>query len=185
MGLFGRMAISANRRNLQVAQSIVELAVATPVLIALLLGAFDVGVMVSDKVIAGAACRQGARLAAEIGGQRTNPGLTQAQADADIVRNVLAVAQAMNYSTITAVYIYSPQQPDGDLHPGDPVDQFNGAGNPNGPQTFLFQNRNQVPPNETMIAVRIEWQYNPPTGFSSFTVQLSEHTMFLASPVLP
>jgi Flp pilus assembly protein TadG len=185
MGLFGRMAISANRRNLQLAQSIVELAVATPVLIALLLGAFDVGVMVSDKVIAGAACRQGARLAAEIGGQRTNPGLTQAQADADIVRNVLAVAQAMNYSTITAVYVYSPQQPDGDLHPGDPVDQFNGAGNPNGPQTFLFQNRNQVPPNETMIAVRIEWQYNPPTGFSSFSVQLSEHTMFLASPVLP
>jgi hypothetical protein len=36
-----------------------------------------------------------------------------------------------------------------------------------------------------MIAVRIEWQYNPPTGFSSFSVQLSEHTMFLASPVLP
>lgn len=181
----GRLAISANRRNLQLAQSIVELAIATPVLIALLLGAFDVGVMVSDKVIAGAACRQGARLAAEIGGQRTNPGMSQAQADAVVVRNVLAVATAMNYSTITAVYIYSPQQPDGDLHPGDPVDQFNGAGNPNGPQTFLFQNRNQVPPNETMIGVRLEWQYNPPTGFSSFSVQLSEHTMFLASPVLP
>lgn len=181
----GRMAISANRRNLQLAQSIVELAIATPVLIALLLGAFDVGVMVSDKVIAGAACRQGARLAAEIGGQRTNPGMSQAQADAVVVRNVLAVATAMNYSTIRFVYIYSPQQPDGDLHPGDLVDQFDASGNPAGPQTFLFQNRNQVPPNETMIGVRIEWTYNPPTGFSSFTVQLSEHTMFLASPVLP
>lgn len=181
----GRMAISANKRNLQLAQSIVELAIATPVLIALLLGAFDVGVMVSDKVIAGAACRQGARLAAEIGGQRTNPGMTQAQADAVIVSNVLAVAQAMNYSTIKYVYVYSPQQPDGDLHVGDPVDQFNASGQPVGAQTFFFQNRNQVPPNETMIGVRIEWQYNPPTGFSSFTVQLSEHTMFLASPVLP
>jgi hypothetical protein len=181
----GRIAISASGRNRQLAQSIIELAVATPVLIALLLGAFDVGVMVSDKVIAGAACRQGARLAAEIGGQRTNPNLTQASADAIIVRNVLAVATAMNYSTIKFVYIYSPQQPDGDFHPGDPVDQFDASANPAGPQTFLFQNRNQVPPNETMIGVRIEWQYNPPTGFSSFTVQLSEHAMFLASPVLP
>ena len=179
------MAISASKRSRQLAQSIVELAIATPVLIALLLGAFDVGVMVSDKVIAGAACRQGARLAAEIGGLRTNPGMSQAQADAVVVRNVLAVAQAMNYSTIKYVYIYSPQQPDGDLHPGDLVDQFDASGNPAGPQTFLFGGRNQVPPNETMIGVRIEWTYNPPTGFSSFVVQLSEHTMFLASPVLP
>src|SRR5229473_55366 len=96
--LMGRMSFSANRRNIQLAQSIIELAIATPVLITLLLGAFDVGVMVSDKVIAGAACRQGARLAAEIGGQRTNPSMNQTQADAVVVRNVLAVAQAMNYS---------------------------------------------------------------------------------------
>jgi Flp pilus assembly protein TadG len=179
------MAITARTRRHQLAQSIVELAIATPVLLFLILGAFDVGVMVSDKVIAGAACRQGARLAAEIGGQRTNPGLTTAQVDADIVRNVLAVAQAMNYSTIQNVYIYQPLNPDGDLHPGDPVDQFNSAGNPVGGQTFPLTSRNQVPPNETPIGVRIEWQYNPPTGFASFTVQLSEHTAFLASPVLP
>jgi len=149
----GRMAISTNPRNRQLAQSIVELAIATPVLIALLLGAFDVGVMVSDKVIAGAACRQGARLAAEIGGQQTNPGMTQAQADAIIVRNVLAVATAMNYSTIKYVYIYSPQQADGDLHPGDLVDQFDASGNPAGPQTFLFGGRNQVPVSYTHLTL--------------------------------
>jgi Flp pilus assembly protein TadG len=154
-------------------------------LLFLILGAFDVGVMVSDKVIAGAACRQGARLAAEIGGQKTNPGLTTAQIDQDIVRNVLAVASAMNYSSITAVYIYQPLNADGDLHPGDPVDGFNASGNPVGAQTFPLTSRNQVPPNETPIGVRIEWTYNPPTGFASFTIGLSEHTTFLASPVLP
>jgi Flp pilus assembly protein TadG len=177
------MFISARRR--QVGQSIVELAIATPVLLWLILGAFDVAVMVSDKVIAGAACRQGARLAAEIGGQKTNPGLTTTQVDQDVVKNVLAVAQAMNYSTITNIYVYSPQQPDGDLHLGDPVDHYDGSGNLVGAQTFQLTARNQVPPNETPIGVRIEWNYNPPTGFATFAIGLSEHTVFLASPVLP
>jgi hypothetical protein len=179
------MAISAGPRSRQLAQSIVELAVATPVLIALLLGAFDVAVMVSDKVIAGAAVRQGARLAAEIGGQTTNPGLSTNTADADVVKNVLAVAQAMNYSTITNVYIYLPGNSDGDYHAGDPVDHYDGSGTLIGAIGFPLSNRNQVPPNETPIGVRIEWSYHPPTGFSSFTVNLSEHTTFLASPVLP
>jgi Flp pilus assembly protein TadG len=177
------MFISARPR--QRGQSIVELAIATPVLLWLILGAFDVAVMVSDKVIAGAACRQGARLAAEIGGQKTNPGLTTTQIDNDIVKNVLAVATAMNYSTITNVYIYQPTQPDGDYHAGDPVDQYNGSGNLVGAQNFPLTARNQVPPNETPIGVRIEWNYNPPTGFATFSILLSEHTVFLASPVLP
>jgi len=173
------------RRRSQRGQSIVELAFATPVLIWLLLGAFDASVMVSDKVIAGAACRQGARLAAEIGGQLTNPGLTTAQVDADVVKNVLAVASAMNYSTITNVYIYSPQQADGDLHAGDPVDHYDASGTLVGAATFPLSNRLQVPPNETPIGVRIEWNYHPPTGLASFSIGLSEHTTFLASPVLP
>ena len=179
------MAISADPRSRQLAQSIVELAIATPVLIALLLGAFDVAVMVSDKVIAGAAVRQGARLAAEIGGQTTNPGMTTATADADVVKNVLAVANAMNYSTITNVYIYLPGNADGDYHAGDPVDHYDVNGTLVGSIGFPLTARNQVPPNETPIGVRIEWTYHPPTGVNAFTVNLSEHTTFLASPVLP
>jgi Flp pilus assembly protein TadG len=178
------MGITVRRRG-QLGQSIVELAFATPVLIWLLLGAFDVSVMVSDKVIAGAACRQGARLAAEIGGQQTNPGLTTAQVDSYVVKNVLAVASAMNYSTITNIYIYSPQQADGDLHAGDPVNHYDGTGTLVGVATFPLANRIQVPPNETPIGVRIEWNYNPPTGLATFTIALNEHTTFLASPVLP
>jgi len=179
------MRITARPRRRQIGQSIVELAIATPVLLVLILGAFDVGVMISDKVIAGNACRQGARLGAEIGGQKTNPGLTWAQADANIVENVLAVAQAMNYSQIQDIYIYSPTSPNGELNIAtDPYDKFDASGNTI-VASFPFANRNQVPPNETPIGVRLEWQYKPPTGFASFSINLSEHAVFMASPVLP
>lgn len=171
------------RRRSQLAQSIVEFAVSAPVLILLLLGGFDASVMISDKVIAGAACRQGARLAAEIGGQITNPTLTTSQVDADIVRNVLAVATAMNYSSLTRIYIYQPLQPDGDYHAGDPYDLFDAAGN-NLHLGFPLSARNQVPPNETPIGVRIEWNYSPPSGLPGFNLGLSEHSVFMASPVL-
>jgi len=174
--------MSARPRG-QLAQSIVEFAVSAPVLILLLLGAFDAGVMISDKVIAGAACRQGARLAAEIGGQITNPTLTTAQVDADIVKNVIAVAGAMNYSTLKFVYIYRPLQPDGDYHAGDPYDLFDAAGN-NIFSSFPLSARNQIPPDETPIGVRVEWAYNPPTGLPGFALNLSEHAVFRASPVL-
>jgi Flp pilus assembly protein TadG len=177
--------MATRERRIQLGQSLIELAISVPVLIWLLLGSFDAGVMISDKVIAGAACRQGARLAAEIGGQLTNPGMATSTADADVVKNVLAVAQAMNYSTITNIYIYKPTQPDGDYHAGDPVDHFNGSGTNIGGYGFPLTARSQVPPNETPIGVRIEWTYNPPTGLATFSIGLSEHTTFLASPVLP
>jgi Flp pilus assembly protein TadG len=175
--------MALTRRRSQAAQSIVEFAVSAPVLILLLLGAFDASVMISDKVIAGAACRQGARLAAEIGGQITNPTLTTSQVDADVIKNVLAVASAMNYSTITHIYIYQPLQPDGDYHAGDPYDLFDAAGN-NLRQGFPLVSRNQVPPNETPIGVRVEWNYSPPSGLPGFNLSLSEHAVFMASPVL-
>ena len=164
-------------------QSIVEFAVSAPVLILLILGAFDASVMMSDKVIAGAACRQGARLAAEIGGQITNPTLTTATVDADIVRNVLAVATAMNYSTLTFIYIYQPMQPDGDYHAGDPYDLYDATGK-NLHLGFPLTSRNQIPPDETPIGVRVEWNYGPPTGLPGFNLNLGEHAVFRASPVL-
>src|SRR3989440_12497540 len=50
-------------------QSLAEMAVVIPVLVFLLMGGFDASVMISDKITAGYAVRQGARLAAEIGGR--------------------------------------------------------------------------------------------------------------------
>src|SRR6202158_3035508 len=52
-------------------QSLAEMAVVIPVLVFLLMGGFDATVMISDKITAGYAVRQGARLAAEIGGSQT------------------------------------------------------------------------------------------------------------------
>jgi Flp pilus assembly protein TadG len=174
----------STQQRRQAGQSIVELAISTPVLIFILFGAFNTGVMISDKVIAGSACRQGARLAAEIGGQQTNPNLTTAQVDAEVVRNVLAVAQAMNYSTLRTITIYSPTQANGDFNAGtDLYDQYDSSGNPLH-VSFPLTSRIQVPPNETSIGCRLDWQYVPPTGFQGFVINLNEHAVFKASPVL-
>lgn len=172
-------------------QSLVELAIATPVLLGLLLGAFNVAVLVSDKVIAGNAARQGARLASEIGGSQTNPApATTATVDQQILRNVLAVARGMNYSTLQDIYIYKATSPDGQL--GDPIpgtavynhylpDGSTGAG----PNNFDITLRNQTPPDETSIGVKLVWTYVPPTGSASFTIKLSEYCVMKASPFIP
>jgi Flp pilus assembly protein TadG len=190
-------------RRSQLGQSIVEIAIATPVLIALLLGAFDTAVMISDKVIAGAAARQGARLGAELGGTITNtsiPAMSWGEADAYVYRNVLAVAKAMNYSSIKDIYIYSPTEADGNL-------TLDAAGNPTGadkvdwftisgtyPYTITgpfyqsgglnLDQRIQVPPGETPIGVKLRWVYAPPTGLN-INVNLTEYAVFLAAPVIP
>jgi len=171
-------------RRSQLGQSLIELAISTPLLIFMLFGVFNTAVMISDKVIAGSACRQGARLAAEIGGSLTNPTLTVAAVDQDIVRNVLAVATAMNYSTLQTITIYSPSSPGGDFNAAtDSYDQFDANGNATH-WGFPMSARNQVPPAETSIGVRLDWAYSPPTGFQSFTINLNEHAVYKASPVL-
>ncbi|TMD54207.1 MAG: pilus assembly protein [Chloroflexi bacterium] len=158
-----------NHRRRQGGQALVELAISVPVLLWLLLGSFDATVMVSDKVIAGYATRQGARLAAEIGGLETNPGVTTAQVDQDIVRNVLAVAIAMTGVLNKATDLY---------------DQYDGAGNNQNGYPFGINLREQIPPNETSIGVRLVWSYHPPTGFATFTISLNEYTVLRAAPVL-
>lgn len=194
--------MTTTRRRNQLGQSIVEIAIAAPVLLALLMGAFDGAVLVSDKVIAGGACRQGARLGAELGGTITNtvvPPMTVAEADAYITKNMLAVAKAMNYSTISDIYIYSPTEADGNLPlngsgaPTGPdlVDHFTVTGTPGnytatlvGSYNLTLDKRLQVPPNETPVGVKLRWAYAPPTGLG-INVILTEYAVFLAAPVLP
>ena len=171
-------------RRGQVGQSLIEFAIATPVLIFMLFGVFNTAVMISDKVIAGSACRQGARLAAEIGGQSTNPTLTTDQVDQDVVRNVLAVASAMNYSTLQTITIYQPTSSGGDFNPAtDLYNQYN-TSFVKLHQTFMLSNRNQIPPSETSIGCRLDWSYTPPSGFQGFTVNLNEHAVYKTAPVL-
>jgi Flp pilus assembly protein TadG len=183
----------ARGRATQYGQAIIEVAIATPVLIGLLLGAFNVAVLISDKVVAGYAVRQGARLAAEEGGTDTNPlPATTASIDQDIVKNVLAVAQAMNYTTLLDIYIYRVDfatMPDGAL--SDPpaagvhFNRYNGVtGAQVGALGFPISERSQIPPNETSIGVKLIWTFTPPTGTFSFTIRLSEYAVMRASPVL-
>jgi Flp pilus assembly protein TadG len=173
------------RGRRQGGQALVELAISVPVLLWLLLGAFDASVMVSDKVIAGYATRQGARLAAETGGSETNnPPANQASIDQNIVQNVLAVASAMNYSSLQEIDIYAPRDPSGVFNPGtDFYSKFTGTGSQVS-SNFPLNFREQIPPNETSIGVRLTWIYRPPTGFATFTITLQEFTVMKAAPVL-
>jgi Flp pilus assembly protein TadG len=167
-------------------QSLAEMAVVIPVLVFLLMGGFDASVLISDKITAGYSVRQGARLAAEIGGSQTT-GATTAQVDNQIIRNVLAVAKGLTSATPTEIDIYAPSRADGSYQSGDPIDQYfvsaGGAISP-GTQTFPVQNRQQTPPNETSIGVRILWKYTPPAGIFPSNMQLIDYAVMKAAPLL-
>jgi len=169
-------------------QSLVELAILTPLLAMLLMGGFDASVMISDKVTSGSAVRQGARLAAELGGSQTNPGTTTTAIDMQIVHNIQAMAGGMTSATIQEIDIYSPTRPDGSYQPGtDLVDQYlvsAGGGVTAGTQTFPITNRRQTPPNETSIGVRLVWRYSPPAGIFPRNMTLSDYSVMKAAPIL-
>ena len=167
-------------------QSLAEMAVVIPVLVFLLMGGFDASVMISDKITAGYAVRQGARLAAEIGGSQTTSATTTV-VDNQIIRNVLAVAGGLTSAKPTEIDIYAPSRADGSYTAGDPVDQYfisAGGGITAGTQTFPVQNRQQTPPNETSIGVRILWTYAPPAGIFPSNMQLVDYAVMKAAPLL-
>ncbi len=177
---------TAQRTHPRRGQSLAEMAVVIPVLFFLLMGGFDATIMIADRVTAGSAVRQSARLAAELGGAQTNPGATTSQIDSQIVHDALAVARGLTSANVTEIDIYAPSQPDGNYRPGDPLDQYlisNGAITP-GTQTFPIQNRNQIAPNETSIGVRLLWNYSPPAGIFPKNMQMVEYAVMKASPVL-
>lgn len=167
-------------------QSLAEMAVVIPVLVVLLMGGFDATVMIANRVTGGYAVREGARLAAELGGTQTNPGRTTIAIDQQIVRNTLAVARGMTSATVTEIDIYAPSQPDGTYKSGDPVDQYfiTGSSFSQGTQTFPIQNRQQTPPNETSIGVRMVWTYAPPAGIFPKNMQITEYAVMKAAPLL-
>jgi Flp pilus assembly protein TadG len=164
-------------------QSLIELAIATPILVTLILGAFTVATMISDRVIGGYACRQGARLAAVLGGAQTNPTPVN-QVDANIVKNVLAVARGLNYATVTEIDIYSPSRADGQYTPGDPADRYNGSGALIGSIGLPMSSRNQTPPSETSIGVRLVWQFTPATAYMTLNLTMSEYAVLKVAPNL-
>ena len=186
-----RSTVRVGRRphpNRQLGQSAVELAILTPLLALLLLGGFDASIMASDKATSGSAVRQGARLAAELGGFQTNPGTTTTAIDMQIVRNVQMMTRGMVSAQIQEIDIYAPTRPDGSYQPGiDPVDQYfisPTGGVVAGAQTFPISNRKQTPPYETSIGVRLVWKYSPPAGIFPKNMILSDYSVMKAAPIL-
>jgi hypothetical protein len=103
-----------------------------------------------------------------------------------IVHDALAVARGLTSATVTEIDIYAPSQADGSYKAGDPVNQYlisGGAISP-GTQTFPIQNRNQIPPTETSIGVRMVWNYSPPAGIFPKNMQIVEYAVMKAAPVL-
>ncbi len=168
-------------------QSLTELAVAIPVLFFLLMGGFDASLMIVNKMTAGYAVRQGVRLAAELGGTQTNPSASTTQIDSQIVRSVLAVTRSMTSAVVLEIDIYAPSRPDGSYQSGDPIDQYFISGGTTvtaGTQTFGLLNRNQTPPSETSIGVRLLWEYDAPAGVFPKQTQLVDYAVMKAAPVL-
>jgi Flp pilus assembly protein TadG len=176
---------SCSRRR---GQSIVELAILMPFLALMLMGGFDASIMISDKINTVSAVRQGARLAAELGGSQTNPGSTTAQIDGQIVDNVLAMSSGLTSASVQEIDIYSPGRPDGRYQPGtDPVNQYfvgPGGSVTSGVLTFPIKNRKQSPPNETSIGIRLVWKYNAPAGIFPKNMILSDYAVMKVAPVL-
>ena len=170
----------------QAGQSLVETAIAAPVLLLLLLGALNIGIYVTDMLSAGTASRQGARLASLLGGgKNVTPSPSTASYDREIVQAVLASASTMVSANVTEIDIYQPTtNSDGSYATGgDPADEFNGDGTARGKQTFPLSARNQTLPNETPIGVRVVWTFQPPTrvGFGALTS--SQYSVFRAMAV--
>lgn len=168
----------------------VELVLSLPVLALLLLGGYDVSVLIVDQLIADNAVRHGARLASTLGGSQNNPiGTTDAQVNQQIVQDVLAVGAGMSNATLLEVDIYQPTTANGAYKGGDKAFKYDGSGNPlaaclAGCPAFPLGDRVQTVPNETSIGVRLVWQYNPPTRWGSFTMTLSDYTVMRAAPLI-
>lgn len=160
-------------------QSAIEFAVAAPFIVLLLLGSLDLTFFFADTMTGGGAARVGSRLASEIGGGQG--GMTTAQADALIVKSVLATSSGLNDASLKEIDIYTPASPDGQYSTTDLADVFDGAGNPvAGKQTFPLSARLQKVPNETSIGVRVVWQFVPPMGVGTGLLTFSQYTVFKA-----
>jgi Flp pilus assembly protein TadG len=165
-------------------QAVLETALITPILVLLIFGAFNAGVLLSDKVDVDSAARAGARLGAGIGGaQRPDASTATAAIDADIVQNVLVVANAINYASVTQITIYKPSRADGVYTAGDPADIFNGSGVQTSSTGYPLTARNQSPPNQSPLGVKVDWTYKPPLGLNTVSLTMSEYAVMKMSPV--
>lgn len=175
------------RPRRQLGQSVVELVLVLPLLALLLLGTFNVGILIVDKVVAAYAARQGARLAAILGNGQS-AGLTTLQIDQNVCQAVLASSSGLVNGTITEVDVYqadaSGAASNGSFNPAvNPYDRYDGACSQVS-QGFPASARVQTPPNDVSVGVWIKWQYVAPTGYQATSLTLTEYCAMKTTPVL-
>ena len=179
-------ATDAGRRHGQSGQSVVELAIALIfVLLPMLFGMVNIGVLITDKLVAAYAARQGARLASQLG-NGTSSGMTTLQIDQSVCQTLLASAPNLAYATVTEIDIYQADvggSTSGTFIGSQPYDSYN-ASCTQTHQGFPNTSRTQIPPNETSIGVNLKWKYSTPTGYQSFSLTLSDYAVMKAAPVL-
>jgi Flp pilus assembly protein TadG len=188
MSASSRRATEAGGRLGQRGQSVVEMALALPVLVLVLVSVFNIAALIGDRLVAGYATRQGARMAAQLG---NGQGMAAAQVDPQICQAVLASSTTLSFASITGIDIYRvpPAAADGTWQSSYLQDRYTiDAGRTTctatSTQTYPAAGRNVTPPNEDSIGVRILWQYTPPTGGYSISLPLDEYTVMRAAPVL-
>ena len=190
-------------RRPEAGQSAIELAIGIPlVLLPTLFRMLNIGLLVTDKVMAAYAVRQGARVAAQLGnGQTTNPALTTLQLDQNACQAVVASASSLVFANLEEIDIYNASNSatangDGSMvsppAPSALYDSYDPACNPTRAGTFPAvgsggildpTGRVQVPPDETSIGVRLTWKYTAPTGTQRFSVTVSDYTVMRAAVV--
>jgi hypothetical protein len=188
--------VVSTRRRKQRGQSLIEFGVSVPVLLILMVGAFTYGTLISDRVISGNAARAGARTAALLGSQNCIPSCNPTPVDRAIVISARTVAASLAYTTLTEIDIYPATCTS--TPPSAPCDAnqyYNGDGiinrwdpNPATPAAiaglpFTLDMRNQTPPTELSIGVRIIYTYSPPISFLAPTLTIRDYAVMKASAI--
>jgi len=176
---------SVRARSRSGGQALIELAIAAPILIVLLLGSLDLTLFYVNSLRVSTATREGARIAAELGGGQDLPGTpTTAQLDAVVLGDVRQETQGMQYAAVSEIDVYTPSAADGHYDPvSDPADEYNGSGVALPKQSFPLTLRDQKIPDETSIGVRVVWNYNSPAGLGIGSITFDQYGVFKAAAV--
>jgi hypothetical protein len=88
----------------------------------------------------------------------------------------------MVFATITEIDVYGPSNANGIYASGDPISRYTGTGTKIS-SNFTLDLRNQIPPTETSLGVRILWSYAPPGATGVFAISTADYAVFKAAPI--
>jgi Flp pilus assembly protein TadG len=161
-----RLAMRAGKRSKWLGQGLTEFAIVMPLLIVLLLGIFDAGLLMFGVGTSDFAVGEGARIAAEAG--------NAADADAQIIQAIQGTALHQPFVQVTEIDIYKLNEDpitgkltaDANGCASNPcLNKYDGNGNPlTIPEPWASSSRNVSNGSSDFIGVIIKYQYNWKSG---------------------